>query len=301
MLRPFGCMGLLLLLASCRDQEPATEDPWRDLSGTIYVLRDWNGGPLGAVDPVTATVRPLLSPSNLWYQTAAAPDGTWLLLQRRGIERLDLQALALGWAAPDEDAAVSRTPAISPDGMHMAWQRTGDSGTNIMLRAADGTPPTSALGPLRQFSATFMQWLNDRELAWISAGSSLPGRSEITALDVRTGGMRIVGRESGLNASYFVPRHATAELIVMVGEPGAYELWLADTGGVLKRRIASLGGVLFETPFSVSPDGRYLAVPVVGTTGGFDLMLIDVATGSLRELPIPGGDEVDPSWTIAAE
>lgn len=288
-------------MPACRDEEPPFDDPWRDLSGTIYVLRSIDGGALGAVDPVAGTVRPLLEPSLIWYETAASPDGGWLLLQRRAIERLELPSLVRTNVAPDEDAAVNRGPAIAPDGQHMAWQRTGDSGTSIMVQSSAEPLPIVIRGPLRSFSAVFMQWLNDREVAWIGRAESPTGMPEITAIDIQTRAVRIVGREANLETPLFLVRRTSEELLVMQGPPDSTELWLADTSGALKRRVASLKGVAFVAPFSLSPDGRYVAVPSLGSTGTVDLLLIDILTGAMRELPISGGDEVDPAWTIKSE
>ena len=179
--------------------------------------------------------------------------------------RLDLP----GWS---EDGQAL---ALSPDGMHLAWQQTGDGGATIgVLELTTGKQRSDEVHPAGDLALRELTWSPDSEwLGWLgdADGGAYVGRLPVPGadLDLRK---RVEGNVTSLaigNAADVVLGRANGGLYrLAVGEP---ELITRATG---------VGPGLF------SPDARFVALRSGPSDASSTLRLSD---GAVLTHPFPDG------------
>ena len=198
-----------------------------------------------------------ISPSQRVPVVVTAADGV--------AHRLDLP----GWS---EDGQAL---ALSPDGMNLAWQQTGDGGATIgLLELTTGKQRSDEVHPAGDLALRELTWSPDSEwLGWLgdADGGAYVGRLPVPGADIDLR-KRVEGNVTSLaigNAADVVLGRANGGLYrLAVGEP---ELITRTTG---------VGPGLF------SPDARFVALRSGLSDASSTLRLAD---GAVLTHPVPDG------------
>jgi Tol biopolymer transport system component len=205
---------------------------------------------------------------------------------------------------------VNVTPAISPDGSHVAYvananlrdgiyiadARTGESRQALAYGGSTGSLETI------DFFESTMSWTADGEtLAFVSSG----GREDVIHLvDPKTGATRQTLRYQDLSINSAAISPDGSRVVFSGMMHGQRDLYIADTAGGAPRRLTN---DLFSYLHPAwSPDGRRIALATDkgGPTKvdqldfrGCRLALMDPETGTLDMLTGGGWKDINPVWS----
>jgi dipeptidyl aminopeptidase/acylaminoacyl peptidase len=137
-----------------------------------------------------------------------------------------------------------------------------------------------------------------REVAYVYRPLDDLHRLSIRIVNIETGEMRTLVGAAGQKD--WSPRWSPdgRSLAFLSQRSGWNEIWQVAPDGEGLRQAAALGLDVGE--FAWSPDGRSLAV-TLNRQGAFDLALIDVASGEVRDLAVGLGAYSNPCWSPAGD
>ncbi len=196
-------------------------------------------------------------------------------------------------------ARRSLQPRLSPDGRWIAFLREGDTGFEIWLVDRDGTRERRVTD--RAAARTGLAWSPDGStLAYFSDES---GSAALHALDVRSGGTRVVAKDATPDDDGPSWSPDARFLAYRAGDAPAGDVYvIAADASSPPRRIETRGGVSGQslTP-RFSPDGKSLAF-VTDVRGRWEVGIVaideGVAAGAPRFLRDGHYDEFDPVWDV---
>ena len=165
-------------------------------------------------------------------------------------------------------------------GTSALWQIDDDGGTPVPLR----TVGMNASGPaVRGADLIYEEWKSEINLWELDTASAAASRLvSSTRWDWR--GVRSPDGE---------------HLAFISNRGGDPEIWLAAAGGSDPTQLTQLGRQIASAPVW-SPDGRWLAVSIVGTSG-LDIARIDSATGAVEWIVTDASDEREPSFSARGD
>ena len=180
--------------------------------------------------------------------------------------RLDLP----GWS---EDGQAL---ALSPDGMNLAWQQTGDGGATIgVLELTTGKQRSDEVHPAGDLALRELTWSPDSTwLGWLgdADGGAIVGRLPVPGADIDLR-KRVEGNVTSLAIGN------AADVVLGRANGGLYRL--AEGEPELITRATGVGPGLY------SPDARFVALRSGMSDASSTLRLSD---GAVLSAPVPGRD-----------
>jgi len=210
------------------------------------------------------------------------------------------RALALRPLAPPTllttRGALQTSPRLSPDGATLAYTSRGlERIGQIRLMSRDGSKDRRLAS---RISGSNLSWSRDGKFIVFDETNQVrkfESRSDLYRVEVASG--RRTRLTTGLRASDpdVGPAGAPGSPIVFVQRfADRSELSLRTEAGVARTLTASAPGTEWSHP-RFSPEGG--AIVAARLQGGFlDLVLLDPATGALRELTRDRAMDVEPAW-----
>ncbi len=269
---------------------------WRDDETLLMTRREDRAGPVRIyeLDLASGDVRTLTDPpaqSDGDVAFAVSHDHQRVAIGRRRtpeIEDLFLLHLATGelrqltsvgypisglaWGASDRTVIFgwNRT------GTSALWQIDADGGMPVALR----TVGMNASGPaVRGADLIYEEWKSEINLWELDTASAAASR----LVGSTRWDWRGVRSPDGGHLAFISNRG---------GDP---EIWLAAAGGSDPTQLTQLGRQIASTPVW-SPDGRWLAVSIVGASG-LDIARINSANGAVEWVVTDASDEREPSFS----
>jgi Tol biopolymer transport system component/imidazolonepropionase-like amidohydrolase len=287
------------------DREPT----WRPDGSAIAFASDRGGSyDLWEVDLATGAVRRLTAAPGNEYQPAYAPDG------RRMAYASDDEGGAGIWLR-EADGSVRRWkeatgrpfgPSFSPDGKRIAWVLIGDGEAQLRLNGVD--PADDPADPVRSRAGEDVfpfrpAWRADGTLLHTGDGRILRGAVAVpfrATVTLERPAYRKRLRDFDAPGPFPV-KGIVAPAVAPDGAHVAFtalgDLWLLSTDPASGGKPQRLTDDRFvEMDAAWSPDGQRLAFSA-DRTGGFELWVRDMATGTERQLTRGGGGAVLPTWS----
>jgi Tol biopolymer transport system component len=244
------------------------------------------------------TPRELAAGPGALFVGAADPQGTHAVAvsaeegQAGHRETLWLVSLADGARTQLSPADLGvRSPAWSPDGAFLVFERGASMDRDLYRVARTGGPPTRLTrAPHGSFEPNVSA--DGRHIVF---GTSRDGRAEVYRMGADGSHPQRLTHQVRDDVR---PRHqpkgtSIAWLSYRGGEPA---VWLMQADGTHKRAL-SPDARRRVVDYAWSPDGTRIAVVKAVSTGNTDIDLVEVASGTtLGTLASPGVDE-QPSWS----
>ena len=233
-------------------------------------------------------------------EPARSPDGTRVAFTSLRERTLGLEIYVLDAGGGDpvnltRHSANDRSPAWSPDGQRIAFvsNRSGDSRLgHLFVMDADGGGVEQLTEEPQASWAFWPAWSPDGSV--ISCVAAQGGVEGIFAVDVASGGMRLLSPEGG--ESSWSPDGARIAYTLVDTTSDSNHIWVMSEGGGDARQLTS-GEVWDRTP-TWSPDGRRIAFARQSQEETrYDIYIVPAEGGDVEQVTDDPHDDMHPNWT----
>jgi TolB protein len=303
-----GALPLIAAAAACGtgpgDEIPV--DELRAIRGEIVFVSERDGNPeVYAVSPAGDRVRRLTDDPAADYPGPVSPDGRTLALVSvrdqagQQLERLAVLSLTGGKPAPlGPESARTRSPSWAPDGSWLAFESDRASFRDVFRVGARG-------GDAARLTET-TQGSFEPEVSpdgrWVAFATSRDGDAEVYV--TRADGSE-TRRLTAFYADDWGPRWAPdgRTIAFLSAREGVDRVFLVAPDGTGLRKLSAAGDTgaarteRAEADPAWSPDGRRIAYTLRTRDGRSVIRIVEVATGTAREVAGGGEKAQQPSWS----
>ena len=182
-------------------------------------------------------------------------------------------------------SGLNTSPAVSPDGSHLAMVLSKGGSPNIWVAEADGTNPKKLTSTLEDSSPC---WSPDGQ--WICFATKLRERRVLAKVPAGGGELQVI-HTAGVSNPTEPDWSPDGKWIAFTRQAGEFDICVVPADGSIPPTVLVPG----EDP-SWSPNSRTLIFTRRTAGGSYALSVLDVMTKQVKDIKRISGNDSQPAW-----